>query len=121
MEFLRWYWVCDDEELAERVVFEDGKMTEYNDTDNHMSSKKIGEFAFGNYTGCIYQYELDLYTAAEAYEAIESGLIDENDPTTVKHWVLFYSEGEQKPLYMQFYNCDYFSKEEALDNVSLTH
>lgn len=109
--------VCDDAQLAEREVFENGKLTGYYDTDNHMSNEKIEEFSFGNYTGCLYMYELDLFSAAEEYEAMEKGEIVEGDPRTIKHWVAFYTEGEGETLYMQFYNCDYFTKEEALENV----
>ena len=109
--------VCDDAQLAEREVFENGKLTGYYDTDNHMTNEKIEEFSFGNYTGCLYMYELDLFSAAQEYEAMEKGEIVEGDPRTIKHWVAFYTEGEGETLYMQFYNCDYFTKEEALENV----
>lgn len=109
--------VCDDAQMTEREVFENGKLTEYYDTDNHMTNEKIEEFSFGNYTGCLYMYELDLFSAAEEYEAMEKGEIEEGDPRTIKHWVAFYTEGEGEPLYMQFYNCDYFTKEESLENV----
>ena len=109
--------VCDDAELAEREVFENGVLKEYHDVDNHMTNEKIEEFSFGNYTGCLYTYELDLFTAAEEYEAMEKGEIEESDPRTMKHWVAFYTKGEGEPLYMQFFNCDYFTKEEVLVNV----
>ena len=109
--------VCDDAELAEREVFENGVLKEYHDVDNHMTNEKIEEFSFGNYTGCLYTYELDLFTAAEEYEAMEKGKIEESDPRTMKHWVAFYTKGEGEPLYMQFFNCDYFTKEEVLVNV----
>lgn len=109
--------VCDDAELAEREVFENGVLKEYHDADNHMTNEKIEEFSFGNYTGCLYAYELDLFTAAEEYEAMEKGEIEESDPRTMKHWVAFYTKGEGEPLYMQFFNCDYFTKEEVLVNV----
>ena len=43
---------------------------------------------------------LDLFTAAEEYEAMEKGEIEESDPRTMKHWVAFYTKGEGEPLYM---------------------
>lgn len=109
--------VCDDAELAEREVFENGVLKEYHDVDNHMTNEKIEEFSFGNYTGCLYTYELDLFTAAEEYEAMEKGKIEESDLRIMKHWVAFYTKGEGEPLYMQFFNCDYFTKEEVLVNI----
>ncbi len=111
-----WYFlggvgVCSDAGYADFETFENGKLTGYDYTDNHMGCEKVQTFTAGEYSGCLYRYEMDLVTASETdvLETGESGVSD--------YWVLFFTKGEGEPLYMKFFNCDYYSKEEALESI----
>lgn len=103
--------VCSDAGYADFETFENGKLTAYDYTDNHMGCEKLETFTTGEYSGCLYRYEMDLVTAAETdiLEAGESGVSD--------YWVLFFTKGEGEPLYVKFFNCDYYTEEEALESI----
>lgn len=103
--------VCSDAGYADLETFENGKLTAYDYTDNHMVCEKLQTFTAGEYSGCLYRYEMDLVTASETdiLEADESGMSD--------YWVLFFTKGEGEPLYMKFFNCDYYTEEEALESI----
>lgn len=77
-----------------------------------MSCERITDFTVGEYSGCLYQYEMDLFTAAEAE------LLKEENPEKSQYWVAFFTKGHEKPIYMKFFNCNYYSKEAALESVS---
>lgn len=81
--------VCSDAGYADFETFENGKLDRaYDYTDNHMGCEKLETFTTGEYSGCLYRYEMDLVTAAETdiLEAGESGVSD--------YWVLFFTKGE---------------------------
>lgn len=104
--------VCSDAGYADFETFENGKLDRaYDYTDNHMGCEKLETFTTGEYSGCLYRYEMDLVTAAETdiLEAGESGVSD--------YWVLFFTKGEGEPLYVKFFNCDYYTEEEALESI----
>ena len=101
---------CNDPYFSERETFLDGKLIAYNYLDNHSDYKKIKLFSTGGFSCCMYQYSFDLFTAAELEKNPNA------DPTS-EYWVVFYTEGEDKPLYMKYFNCDYFSQEQAVENI----
>ncbi|MCQ2539331.1 MAG: hypothetical protein MJ114_02665, partial [Acetatifactor sp.] len=62
-------------------------------------------------TCCLYQYSFDLFTAADLEKHPDV------DPTS-EYWVIFYTEGEGKPLYIKYFNCDYFTREQAIESIA---
>lgn len=112
---LGWYALggegkCLDPACSTWETFTEGKLTEYRWLDNHSDCKKIVSFSVGNYSCCLYQYSFDLFTAPEL-----EGNPDENPIS--KYWVVFYTEGEEKPLYIKYYNCDFFTQEQAMESI----
>lgn len=99
--------VCDS---TENAVFQQGQLTEYHYLANHLGSKKITDVVTGKYTGCLYRYTVDLATAAEA------GALRKEE-RTADYWVLFYTTGEGKPVYMKFFNGKYYSAKDALNSI----
>ena len=105
--------ICSDAGYVDFETFENGKLTVHDYTDNHMGCEMLQTFTAEEYSGCLYRYEMDLVTASETdtLETGESGVAD--------YWVLFFTKGEDEPLYMKFFNCDYYSKEEALESIGV--
>lgn len=101
---------CIDPSYAEKETFRDGKLVAYNWVDNHSICRNIIPFSAGEYSCCLYQYSFDLFTAPDLE------LNPDVDPTS-EYWVVFYTEGEGRPLYIKYFNCDYFSYEQALENI----
>lgn len=97
--------VCPEEYCRDLEVFADGRLTEYQYHGNHMSSEKVMEFTTSRFGGCLYEYELELFTATETSYG------------TSRYWVAFFTEGPGKPVYMMYFNRDYFSREEVLKNI----
>lgn len=105
--------VCNDSSYGSYEKFSDGKLIEYQYTDNHMSSELITAFQNDAYSGCLYRYNMDLVTASE------TDLLGEGDLSEAQYWVVFFTEGEGKPLYMKFFDCNYYSRDDALKSVSI--
>ena len=99
------------EEISNHVKFEDGRLVECYWTDNHTAIQKIIDFTFDDYSAVVYQYSFDLYTAPELMEK------ECDSPEWSNYWVIFYTKGEGATLYFKFFNCDYFTEEEAKDSV----
>lgn len=101
---------CIDPSYAEREKFVDGKLIEYTWLDNHSDNRKIMPFSVGDYSCCLYQYSFDLLTVPELEQYPDA------DPTS-EYWVVFYTEGEGKPLYVKYFSCNYFSREQAMESI----
>ena len=93
------------------ATFTDGKLTAYDYTDNHMSCEKITAFAKGEYSACLYRYEVDLITASE------EDILEEGESETADFWVVFFTKGEEEPLYMKFFNSEYYSMFDAMNGI----
>jgi hypothetical protein len=108
-----WYSLGGIEELNEPdeeiVSYDNEELSDVNMLGNHMGYEKVESFQTDEFTGLLYLYEFELYTAADMAE------LPEDAQTTSSYWVTFLSEGEGEPIYMLFLNCEYFTKEEALD------
>lgn len=99
------------EEITNHVKFEDGRLVECTWVDNHTATRKIDDFTFDDYSAVVYQYCFDLYTAPELMEK------EDDSPECSNYWVIFYTKGEGETLYFKFFNCDYFTEEEAKNSV----
>ena len=102
---------CIDPSFTDRETFVNGKLIAYNWLDNHSDYRYIMPFSVGGYSCCLYQYSFDLFTAPDLE------MYPDADPTS-EYWVVFYTEGEGKPLYIKFFNCDYFTQEQAMENIA---
>lgn len=102
---------CLDPSCSTLETFADGKLIEYRWLDNHSDCQKIVSFSAGNFSCCLYQYSFDLFTVPELEQYPDA------DPTS-EYWVIFYTEGEGKPLYIKYFNCDYFTQEQAMETIS---
>lgn len=110
-----WYMLggegeCIDPSFSERETFKDGKLIAYDWLDNHSSCQAIKTFTVDEYSCCLYQYSFGLFTAPD----LEKYPV--NDPNS-RYWVIFYTEGEGKPLYIKYFNSDYFTQEQAMENI----
>lgn len=105
--------VCTDSSYGSYEKFSDGQLIEYQYTDNHMSSELVTTFQNDAYSGCLYRYNIDLVTASE------TDLLGEGDLPEAQYWVVFFTEGEGQPLYMKFFDSNYYSKGDALKSVSI--
>lgn len=104
--------VCDDPNFDNhQETFENGNLVRYQSLGNHMSCDLLQVFHTDEYSGCLYQYNMDLTTTSEGY------LLKDGDSGESEHWVVFFTRGEGEPLYMKFFNCDYYSKEDALASI----
>jgi hypothetical protein len=99
-------WQEPDEEM---VSFRNGKLTDVNILGNHMGYEKVESIQTDEFTCLLYEYEFDLYTASDAVG------ISEDTPLTSNYWVAFLNAGEGQPVYMLFLNCNYFTKDAALN------
>lgn len=104
--------VCTDPNYESLETFANGDLIQYQYTDNHMSCDLMTVFNAGEYSGCLYRYQMDLITAAE------TDLLKDGEPAESEYWVIFFTKGQGEPLYMKFFNCDYYSQEDALDSIS---
>ncbi len=105
--------VCNDSSYGSYEKFSNGKLIEYQYTDNHMSSELVTTFQNDAYSGCLYRYNMDLVTASE------TDLLGEGDLPEAQYWVVFFTEGEGQPLYMKFFDSNYYSRDDALKSVSI--
>lgn len=97
--------ICSDG-FAEYANFQNGKLVAYTYQDNHMSAVKIDTMISDQYSGCLYQYIVDLYTAPEISNS-EAG--KKNN----KYWVWFYTDSKGTSISMMYFACDYFSENEV--------
>ena len=104
--------ICIDPSYADRETFESGKLIGYDWLDNHSGCSKLAVFCVGPYSCCLYQYQFDLFTAPQMTE------LTEETKQFSEYWVVFYTKGEGKPLYLKFFNCDYFTQQQAMDNIA---
>ncbi len=102
---------CIDPYFYERETFVDGKLISYNWLDNHSECHYIMPFSVGEYSCCLYQYSFDLLTVPDIEKYPDA-------KSTAEHWVIFYTEGEGKPLYIKYFNCDYYTQEQAMENIA---
>lgn len=101
---------CIDPAYSQWTTFANGKLIAYNWWDNHMVYENIIPFSVGGYTCCLYQCSFDLFTSAELEYYPDADIVSD-------YWVVFYTEGEGKPLYIKYFNCDYFTQEQAMENI----
>ncbi len=111
-----WYMLggegkCMDPAFSERETFADGKLIAYDWLDNHSERSSIMNFSVGEYSCCLYQYSFDLFTSPDLEKYPDA------DPTS-EYWVIFYTEGEGKPLFVKYFNCDYFTREHAMEKIA---
>lgn len=104
--------ICNDSNYESLEKFENGKLVRYSYTDNHMSGDFIQTFNVGEYSGCLYKYNVDLVTATE------TDLLKDAESAKSEYWVAFFTKGQGEPLYMKFFNCDYYSQKDALESVA---
>ena len=105
--------VCIDPNYESLETFVNGDLTQYQYIDNHMSyCDLVTVFNVGEYSGCLYKYSLDLVTGAE------TDLLKNGDPAEAEYWVVFFTKGQGEPLYMKFFNCDYYSQKDALESIA---
>lgn len=104
--------VCTDPDYDSLETFVNGDLTHYQYTDNHMSCDLMDVFHTGEYSGCLYRYKMDLITAAET-DLLKDGELGESE-----YWVVFFTKGPGEPLYVKFFNCDYYSQNDALESIS---
>lgn len=104
--------VCYPPDYSDFGIFSNGKLTDYQYMDNHMSCKKINNFTAGEYSACLYQYQMDLVTTPD-YELLQDG-----ESGVSQYWVIFFTKGEGEPLYIKFFNCDYYSQEEVVNHFT---
>lgn len=102
---------CIDPSYSQWETFYNGKLIAYDQWGNHMAYEKIMPFSVGGYTCCLYQYSFELFTAPELEQYPDVDIAS-------NYWVVFYTEGEGKPLYIKYFNCDYFTKEQAMENIA---
>ena len=104
--------VCNDPNYDSFEIFENGILVEYYYLGNHMSCDLLKVFNAGEYSGCLYRYNLDLVTAAEM------DLLKDGEIAKSEYWVVFFTKGQGEPLYMKFFNCDYYSQKDALESIA---
>lgn len=104
--------VCNDPNYESLETFANGDLIQYRYANNHMNYDLMTVFNAGEYSGCLYKYSLDLVTAAET-ELLKDGELAES-----KYWVVFFTKGQGEPLYMKFFNCDYYSQKDALESIA---
>jgi len=102
---------CIDPSYSQWETFYNGKLIAYDQWGNHMAYEKIMPFSVGGYTCCLYQYSFELFTAPELEQYPDVDIAS-------NYWVVFFTEGEGKPLYIKYYNCDYFTQEQAMENIA---
>ena len=101
---------CIDPGYASRETFNNGALTDYEWIDNHSWKEKITVFSAGNYSCCLYKYDFDLFTSPELAET-------DAEKTYTEYWVIFFTQGEGKPLYLMYFNCDFYTMEQAMDSI----
>lgn len=104
--------VCIDPNYDSLETFVNGDLIEYQYMDNHMSCDLMTVFNAGEYSGCLYRYNMDLVTASEA------DLLKKGEPTESEYWVVFFTKGQGEPLYIKFFNCDYYTQDDALEGIA---
>ena len=91
-------------------LYDGDRLTEVRLSGNHMEQKFLENFENDDFYGLLYEYDFEIFTASESEEAG----IENYDDMLSKYWVTFLSAGADEPVYMLFFNQDYFSKQEAL-------
>ena len=104
--------VCNDPNYESMETFANGDLIQYRYANNHMNYDLMTVFNAGEYSGCLYKYSLDLVTAAE------TELLKDGEPAESEYWVVFFTKGQGEPLYMKFFNCDYYSQKDALESIA---
>lgn len=104
--------ICIDPNYESLETFADGELIEYRYANNHMNYDLMTVFNASEYSGCLYKYSLDLVTAAE------TDLLKNGEPAESEYWVVFFTKGQGEPLYMKFFNCDYYSQKDALESIA---
>ncbi|MCR4896764.1 MAG: hypothetical protein K5891_08340 [Lachnospiraceae bacterium] len=99
--------ICIDPGYAERETFADGILTDYHWVDNHTLAEKVDDFVLGENSCVLYRYSFDLYTATQT-ESLPAGT-----PLTTEYWVLFFTRGEERPLYVKYFNCEYYAEDQV--------
>lgn len=104
--------ICTLPDYESWETFENGKLVQYQCMGNHVSYDLVQVFHTSEYSGCLYKYNMDLVTASE------TDLLKDGESGEAEHWVAFFTRGPGEPLYMKFFNCDYYSQEDALESVA---
>lgn len=103
--------ICEDSWANNIKNFDGNTLLEYNWTGNHVDYYLMGRFIAGEYSCCLYYYDVDLFSVSDF------DLIKDGDPTTANYWVVFFTKGPNEPFYVKFFNALYYSKEEAMDSI----
>ena len=45
-------------------------------------------------------------------------LLNVGDSGISEYWVVFFTKGQGEPLYVKFFNCNYYSQNDALKSIS---
>lgn len=98
--------VCQDPEYMEHETFDNGKLVAYDILGNYFGYDKVLEFETKELSGCLYRYRLDISVGSE------KGAV-----STAEYLVAFFTGGEGEPLYMRFFNCDYYSQEDVFSSL----
>ena len=98
------------QEKDDMFLYDGDRLTEVRLSGNHMEQKFLENFENDDFYGLLYEYDFEIFTASESEEAG----IENYDDMLSKYWVTFLSAGADEPVYMLFFNQDYFSKQEAL-------
>ena len=97
-------------EKGEEFVYDGERLTEVGLYGNHMERNFLESLENDDFYGLLYEYDFETFTASESEEA---GIKNYED-TLSKYWVAFLSSGKDEPVYMLFFNQNYFTKDEAL-------
>lgn len=103
--------ICKESDYEIWGTFENGYLVSYEYIDNHMESEFVQAFHTEEASGCLYRYNMDLFTATDAE------FLEDEIPLESEYWVTFFTKGQGEPLYMKFFNCQYYSKEEAIQSA----
>lgn len=98
------------QEKDDMFLYDGDRLTEVRLSGNHMDHDFLESFENDDFYGLLYEYDFEIFTASESEEAG----IENYDDMLSKYWVTFISAGADEPVYMLFFNQDYFSKQEAL-------
>ena len=98
------------QEKDDLFLYDGDRLTEERLSGNHIEQKFLENFENDDFYGLLYEYDFEIFTASESGEAG----IENYDDMLSKYWVTFLSAGADEPVYMLFFNQDYFSKQQAL-------
>lgn len=99
--------VCEKSDYESFATFEKGRLVSYDYIGNHMDSEFVEAFHTKEVSGCLYRYSMELFTAPET-EALKK-----DTPLVGDYWVVFFTKGQGEPLYVKFFHCQYYTREEV--------